>query len=159
MALFSKYSGSATEESPFGLDRYPTALNALEVNFGTDDDGDHLADWDGLRLWFVARGNDQEMLVIQGHLDERPPEGDRAEVLAALNEWNREKFFPKAYVHEPHEGFLPISTDVTVDLETGATDAMVKQQVMLAISTNLQLVDFLQEKFPNRDAWRKPAQS
>ena len=49
-----------------------------------------------------------------------PPE-QRADVLLALNDWNRDRIWPKAYLRA-EDGRAAVYAEVSVDLTDGVTD-------------------------------------
>lgn len=140
-------------EETFDASRLAPILTELEVNFGTDDEGDLYADWDGLRLWFLARGDRQEVLALQMLWDIRPPADQFPLVLAVLNEWNRTRRIPKAYAATESDGTFAVGGTMGIDLETGASDAFLRQQLGAFIGTSLSFQEYLAAKLPESVTW------
>lgn len=65
------------------------------------------------------------------------PVTSRLALLQAVNDWNRERIWPKVYVREEGQG-LAMYAEVSVDLEQGATDDQLGQIVSCGLGTAVQ---------------------
>ncbi|MEV0648500.1 YbjN domain-containing protein [Phytomonospora sp. NPDC050363] len=82
-------------------------LDRLEINHTVDEDGDVLAPWDDLRVYFGFReeGADR-MFSVRTFYDRRYDEGLRRRLLAAVDDWNRRTLWPKVYTHTFDDGTI-----------------------------------------------------
>ncbi len=113
-----------------------------------DEDDDLTGTWDGDRFWFLLLGEHQEVLQIRGRWHRTVPEERRAAALLAVNDWNRERIWPKAYVRS-EDGELALYSEVSVDLEHGATDDQLAQLVACGLGTGVQLFAALGQLVPD----------
>ena len=70
-----------------------------------DDDGDLTGVWNSHRFWFIVMGESQEILQVRGRWNRLVPVGERSQALLALNDWNRDRIWPKTYLR-PEDGGL-----------------------------------------------------
>jgi hypothetical protein len=75
------------------------------------------------------------------------PLEQRAAVALAINDWNRERIWPKAYVRE-EEGVLALYSEVSSDFEPGATDLQLAQLVACGLGTGVQMFTALDGLLP-----------
>lgn len=123
--------------APVSLARVGNDLARRGYRFRTDDDGDITGTWDGNRFWFLLLGEDDEILQVRGRWAGTVPESARPAVLQACNDWNRERIWPKVYTRPEGDG-LALYTEVSVDLEHGATDAQLAETVSCGLVTASQ---------------------
>ena len=135
---------------PFEATRYAAVLDALGVRYSTDSDGDLYADWEDMRVWFLAAGERQEVLAVRMIWDHRAPAELFEEIVGAVTDWNANKFWPRGSVALRDERVV-VGADLVVDLETGATDAMIIQQVRC-----MEFTDHLAEAYPQHTEWNHP---
>ncbi|WP_199423773.1 YbjN domain-containing protein [Actinotalea solisilvae] len=112
-----------------------------------DEDDDLTGTWDGDRFWFLLLGENHEVLQVRGRWHRTVPEERRAAALLAVNDWNRERIWPKAYVRS-EEGELALYGEVSVDLEHGVTDDQLAQLVACGLGTGVQLFAALGQLVP-----------
>lgn len=141
------------DEPPRPLDRERIGDYLLErgYRFVVDDDGDLTGTWDGSRFWFLLLGDHQEILQVRGRWHRTVPLDQRPAVALALNDWNRERIWPKAYVRE-EDGMLALYSEVSADFEPGATDLQIAQVVACGLGTGVQLFAALESVIPSGDA-------
>lgn len=139
-------------DQPFDATRYAPVLDQLGVQYGQDPNGNLYADWEGLRLWFLARGEQNEIMAMRLQWDYWPPVDQFDALLSTLNDWNNRKFWPRASA-SVHEGRVIVAADLVVDLETGASDEMLVQQVRCIVGTGLEFTRFLAETYPQHREW------
>ena len=134
---------------PLPLDR--SRVEAYLVGQGyhvqRDDDGDLTGTWDGDRFWFLLLGERQEVLQVRGRWHRTLPEERRPAALLAVNDWNRERIWPKAYLRV-EEGELALYGEVSVDLEHGVTADQLAQLVACGLGTGVQLFTALGHLVP-----------
>lgn len=136
--------------SPLGSARVEAYLVGQGYHVQHDEDGDLTGTWDGDRFWFLLLGEDHEVLQIRGRWHRTVPEERRAAVLLAVNDWNRERIWPKAYVRS-EDDVLALYGEVSVDLEHGATDDQLAQLVACGLGTGVQLFAALGQLVPEQD--------
>lgn len=152
MALFGKYGAADSATPPFTKERWDGILTSLDIKFATDDDNDRFGDWDDMRIWFMVEGQNNDLMAIRSLWDVRPPAADFERLVVAANEWNAGHFWPKASVSQSNERCM-LFGDLVIDIETGATDDFLRQQVRCMVGTSGQLFEFFTEKFPESKGW------
>jgi len=126
----------AHQTRPLTAERLAARPAALGYRVSTDDDGDIGGVWGQDRFWFLRMGSAREILQISnlepfglavaredsaGNLRVRGrwrrtlPLEQRADVLLALNDWNRDRIWPKAYLRT-EDGRTAVYAEVSVDL-------------------------------------------
>lgn len=114
-----------------------------------DEDDDLTGTWDGDRFWFLLLGENHEVLQVRGRWHRTLPEDRRAAALLAVNDWNRERIWPKAYLRS-EDGELALYSEVSVDLEHGVTDDQLAQLVGCGLGTGVQLFAALSTLVPDQ---------
>jgi hypothetical protein len=105
--------------------------------FRIDEDGDVTGTWDGNRFWFLLLGEGAEILQVRGRWAGAVPPRSRLAVLQAVNDWNRERIWPKVYTREEEQG-LALYAEVSVDFEHGATDEQLATTVSCGLVAGTQ---------------------
>nr|WP_265523390.1 YbjN domain-containing protein [Oerskovia sp. JB1-3-2] len=123
---------------PVSMPRIGDHLTRRGYHFRVDDDGDITGTWDGSRFWFLLLGEQREILQIRGRWSSTLPGTARLAALQAVNDWNRERIWPKVYLRE-EGGRLAVYAEVSVDLEHGATDDQLAQILSCGLGTAVQL--------------------
>jgi len=125
----------------------PTALSMQRIgdhltsrgyHFRIDDDGDITGTWDGHRFWFLLLGENQEILQVRGRWADPIHAASRLDALQVVNDWNRERIWPKVYLRAEPAG-LALYAEISVDFEYGATDAQLGQIISCGLVTAVQL--------------------
>ena len=102
-----------------------------------DEDEDLTGTWDGDRFWFLLLGEQSEVLQVRGRWHRTLPPERRTAALLAVNDWNRERIWPKVYLRE-EEGGTAVYAEVSTDLEHGVTDDQLAQLVGCGLGTAVQ---------------------
>lgn len=123
---------------PLDSARIEAYLVARGYHVVRDEDGDLTGTWDGDRFWFLLLGEDHEVLQVRGRWHRTLPVDRRSAALLAINDWNRERIWPKAYLRE-EDGRTALYAEVSVDLEHGVTDDQLAQLVACGLGTGVQL--------------------
>jgi hypothetical protein len=123
--------------TPLTRDRVAETLDAHGYHHRIDDDGDLTGVWNESRFWFLLLGEEHEILQVRGRWHRQLPVAGRRAVTLALNDWNRERIWPKLYVRE-EEGQLAIYSEVSTDLEHGVTAEQLDQIVSCGRGTGVQ---------------------
>lgn len=128
---------SAHRPRPLSSARVADDLSRRGYRFRTDDDGDVTGTWDGNRFWFLLLGDHDEILQVRGRWAGTVPPDSRLAVLQAVNDWNRERVWPKVYARREGDG-LALYAEVSVDFEHGATDEQLAATVSCGLVTSSQ---------------------
>lgn len=153
MGLFKDLVGS-TPNDQFTRARWASVLTTLDINNGVDEDGEYVADWEIMRLWFGARGDQDEIMMIRAVWDVRAPLDAHDRLVARLNQWNSDTLWPKAFVVRGEEAMIVVG-DHAIDMEPGVSDDLLRQQVQCVVATSNQLFETLAEEFPDIVAWHQ----
>jgi len=121
---------------PVTIARVSAQLRAHGYRYTTDEDGDLTGVWDDNQFWFILGGAAQEVLQIRGKWRNTVPAQDQTAALLAVNDWNRDHLWPKAYVRD--EGEMALYAEVSVDLECGVTDAQLQDILACGLVTTVQ---------------------
>lgn len=122
---------------PLSSVRVADDLSRRGYRFRTDGDGDVTGTWDGNRFWFLLLGDHEEILQVRGRWAGTVPDQARLPVLQAVNDWNRERVWPKVYTRREGDG-LALYAEVSVDFEHGATDEQLAATVSCGLVTASQ---------------------
>ncbi len=80
---------------PLSRDRLTAVLDARELQYGIDDDGDVGGYWDGHLFYFFLMGGEGEYLQTRGRWNREVGIERLAELTALVNTWNAEKLCPR----------------------------------------------------------------
>jgi hypothetical protein len=122
-------------------------LRGSGYRVGRDDDGDLAGMWNGHRFWFIVLGERDEILQVRGRAARDVPAEQRSAALLAVNDWNRDRIWPKAYLQNEDEG-LGLYGEVSVDLEHGVTDAQLARLVDCGLATAIQMFEAMELSQP-----------
>ncbi|WP_263119375.1 YbjN domain-containing protein [Cellulomonas fimi] len=128
-------------------ERVSAALGAHDYHFRIDDDGDLTGVWNQNRFWFFLLGDDQEVLQVRGRWHRQLPVEARRSASLALNDWNRDRIWPKLYLRE-EEGQLALYSEVSTDLEHGVTAEQLDQLISCGLGTGVQAFEALDGLLP-----------
>lgn len=144
-----RVGGHGDHESPTPLTRERVAdyLRSRGYRFLIDDDGDLTGTWDGNRFWFLLLGEHEEILQVRGRWQRQLPLERRRAVALAVNDWNRDRIWPKVYVRE-EDGLLALYSEVSADLEEGATDVQIAQLLACGLGTGVQMFSSIEGVIP-----------
>jgi len=115
-----------------------------------DDDGDLAASWNGNPFWIIVSGELEEVLQVRGRWATTVPVDARTSLLHVVNGWNRDRFWPKAYVREEGDR-LALYGEGSTDLAHGVTDDQLARFVLTGLATTLQLFDHVAATLPPPD--------
>ena len=146
----------SNDNTPFNADRLPPVLDGLGIRYRRDGDGDAYADWEGMRLWFLTPGEQNEILAMRALWAFRPPVELYESLVSTLNDWNAAKFWPRASAAIRDERVV-VAADLVIDLETGASDDFLAHQVRCMAGTSLEFLEYLTEAYPQYAEWAPAA--
>lgn len=133
--------------TPLTRDRVAAYLRRRGYKFVVDAEGDLTGTWDDNRFWFLLLGDHEEILQIRGRWQRQLPAGQRRALALALNDWNRERIWPKVYLRE-EEDELALYSEVSIDLEHGATESQLAQAIACGLGTGVKMFDSLAGLLP-----------
>ncbi|MEV7973068.1 YbjN domain-containing protein [Cellulomonas sp. NPDC089187] len=128
-------------------DRVAAALSSHDYHFRVDDDGDLTGVWNQNRFWFFLLGDDKELFQVRGRWHRQLPVEARRSGTLALNDWNRDRIWPKLYLRE-EQGELAVYAEVSTDLEHGVTAEQLDQLISCGIGTGVQAFEALDALLP-----------
>lgn len=141
--------GPAVPVTPLTLDRLEAHLTGRGFHVARDSDGDLTGRWDSHRFWFFLVGDGGTILQIRGRGGRTLDTEHRAAVLLAINDWNRDRIWPKCYLRE-EEGRLACYTEVSVPLRVGVTEAQLGMLVDCGLGSGLRFFASLPEHLLDR---------
>ncbi|MCL2464817.1 MAG: YbjN domain-containing protein [Micrococcales bacterium] len=141
--------------TPITRARVANYLARRGYRFVADDDGDLTGTWDGNRFWFLLLGNTREILQVRGRWHRTLPLEARPALALAVNDWNRERIWPKAYIRE--EGItLAMYAETSADLEGGVNDAQLAQLLSCGLGSGVQMFLSFAATIPGPDDLESP---
>jgi hypothetical protein len=141
------FSGGNTP-SAINRARIAQALDRKGWKYTTDKDGDLAGIWDGNVFFFLLMGPKKEVVQVRGRWEHPLPLAARAELLIQLDEWHREKNWPKAYTQVDGDKVW-VMAEHAIDWEDGVTDAQLDRMLQNSIVTTLSLFEHLQSRLSN----------
>ncbi len=159
MGFFTK-DASQPEQSalePLSKERVTACLDARDMSYGLDDDGDIGGYWDGHLFYFFVLGQRSEYLQARGRWNRKVGIDQLDAVTRLVNEWNATRLWPKGYVRD-EDDVVGVYAEHTVDYEHGVTDQQIDLQLACSIATGLQLFEYLDEQYPQEAAAAKAEQ-
>ena len=131
-----KFGRKAPE--PVTRERLIDVLADQEYKFSIDDDGDPVGVWDQNLVWFMFLGAQKSFLQVRARWHRKVADNSRLALLQAMNDWNRDKLWPKVFTRQEPDspGFLHVYTEVSTDFTAGATDDQLRQAVLVALEAS-----------------------
>ncbi|MFC7305759.1 YbjN domain-containing protein [Streptomyces monticola] len=106
-------------------------LDQMELKHVVDDEGDLAAPWEDFRTYFMFRGEgDQQVFSVRTFYDRPHPVEAKAQILDAVDDWNRRTLWPKVYTHTHEE-------------EGAETTVRVVGEAQMLIGTGVSLEHFV----------------
>lgn len=138
---------------PLSKDRIKHALEQAGWSYNVDSDGDIGGGWEYGSFYFFVNGDNDELLCVRGFWRGELGEGDYMQALEAVNEWNRDKLWPKMYVARDDAGNVRVNAELNVDYEHGLTDEQLSQHLLCVVNTSMSGFERMNEVFP--EAWER----
>jgi len=138
-----------TAERGLYLDREMVGevLDRLDVKHAVDEDGDVLAYWDDVRLYFMFREEGEERIFsLRTFYDRRYEADERARLVGTVDDWNRRTFWPKVHTHAFPDGTLSCVGEIFLYAGFGVTAAHFEHSLKRWIAASLDFDEHLQEK-------------
>lgn len=137
------------EPRPVSIERIAAYFDAQDYNYAYDEDGDLEAGFDDNHFSFILQGSQHEVLVVRGTWHQYLPAKYRDEFADFLNNWNRERLWPKSYLLIDDDNEIQIHGEVAADFEYGVTDKQLEQLIDCGIGTCLSMFHELDRLYPN----------
>ncbi len=147
MGWFNRSSATSDEIRPISQERLKALMDREGWHYQIDDDGDLGGRWDNSYFYFILAGRQKEILHIVARMREEIPQEVHDEFLVFIEDWHRDKIWPKAYYSLDNAARMFLHAEVNVDHEHGASDAQLFQQIKCALGTCGQLFDAVRERF------------
>lgn len=133
--------GPAQLTAPVDLDRIETMLTTT-MGYGVQRhvEEEHpclLGTWDSYPFVIEVPEGHDGWLLVSGDWEEPASDASREELGAAVNDWNRDKFFPTVAIVDTPVGPLVRATYIA-DLRAGVTDAQLRLHLDTALSSCTQ---------------------
>ncbi|MBD5788130.1 YbjN domain-containing protein [Cellulosimicrobium terreum] len=135
--------------APLALARVVEWITDSGYSYFVDSDGDVGGLWHGRLFYFLMFGGHDEILQVRGQWNRDLAIERLEEILEFCNEWNADRIWPKTYTRVRDNGMVQVFTEVTVDLEHGATDDQLDQLLQCGLSTGSMFFDALDEYYPD----------
>lgn len=151
MGYFTKPDDAPrTATEPVTRRRIEAFLEGQGWRYRVDSDGDVGGNWDNNIFYFFLIGNSQEILQVRGRWKRNLPATADRDLAHLVNEYNRERTWPKVYTYVDGDE-IAVFTEVATVLEFGVTDDQLGQFLTCGLFTGLQFFDYLDEQFPADD--------
>jgi len=141
-------SAESTEPTlpPLAIERAAALLDAQGAKYGTDDDGDLFAAWDGNPFWFMTIGPDKLYFQVRGRWGHTVPRTQLGTMLIACNEWSQQMLWPKVYVKADQDE-VAVYTEHTIAWDRGVTDEQLDLQLSTSIGSSLGFFREMTKRF------------
>ncbi|HEX5511928.1 MAG TPA: YbjN domain-containing protein [Actinomycetales bacterium] len=124
-------------------------LEAEELKYSVDSDGDIHGMWDGgSHFYFLRLGGEQEIFHVRGRWHRSLPVDLAQDAQTLCAEWNRDMIFPKTYTRVDDEGRVWLYGELSTDLEHGVTSRQLTQLIHCGVGTTLQFFTEADKRFP-----------
>lgn len=136
--------------APLSVARLADVLTRRGFTFSTDDDGDLTGVWDGHRFWLMVTGEATEILQVRGVWHRSVVPQRRAAVRLAVNDWNRDRLWPKVY-YRAEADEIAVYAEHSIDLEPGVNDPQLDHAVACGLMAGVQFFGELDRAFPEAE--------
>ena len=131
--------------SPLTRERVQRICDEQKWNYEVDGDGDVAGSWNGEPFYFIVAGDHDEILQVSSRLN-RPIEEFEVETARQfVDDWHRDKIWPKLALGQDSEGVIRLHATFAVDYEYGVADSQILQQLLCAIGTVGNAYDALRD--------------
>jgi hypothetical protein len=141
--------------TPLSPEMITDHLERNDLKFAIDQDGDYLVDFAAfaegapeVRVWLTIEGANEDIFVIRV-IGQRPvPKTLWPQLVAACNQWNMEKRYPKAFLFIPAdtaELFGQVHLEGQFPLAAGVTQPQLDEFISTIIGTGFSFWHWLLE--------------
>ena len=141
MGLFTGGDTAGDVPAPISRDRMVALFEHKGWKYFIDNEGDLGGNWDDNQFYFMVRGQQNEILHIQAMWHTTLDIEYLERVRSFIENWHRDRLWPKCYHRISDEGRIRVYCENTVDHEHGATDDQLRQQINCALGTASQFFD------------------
>lgn len=135
--------------SKFTKERVVSYFLSEGYKFSHDEDGDLLGIWDGHPFWFLFLSPNSDFLQVRGSWHRKVSHQNRHLMMHTMNDWNRDRIWPKAYIREDSDGTEnSIYSETTFDFSEGVSDLQLHYSIDYALQTALQFFTHLNGVLP-----------
>lgn len=139
--------------TPFNKERIVAYFIKEGYKFSYDDDCDIVGVWDGHPFWFLFLNTDYNFFQVRGRWQREVSHASRSMMLHAMNDWNRDRIWPKAYIREDEDGTVNlVFGETSFDFSDGVTDLQLHYSIDYALQTSLQFFSHLSAMMPPENA-------
>lgn len=138
-------TGAAGSPQPVNAVRLSDALRRIDVHFLADADSECLvAMWERHAVMFALEGPDADILMVRARAHSTVPRDFADRAYPAVNAWNHDRRFLKAYLGEPTEsGQLPLYAEMQIPLVPGVHDTLLDELLGCAVDVAESWADWL----------------
>ncbi|MFV2100305.1 YbjN domain-containing protein [Micromonospora sp. LOL_024] len=105
----------------------------------TNAAGELVGHWAESHIWFLLAGDAGELLQVRTIATRTFPVEQVPSLHHFCNTWNRDRFWPKAFLHVADDGQARVCGEVIADLERGVTPHQLDRLLDRGISTGCRL--------------------
>lgn len=144
-------SGKRSEQQlvPLSQELIIAVLEAEELKYSVDSDGDVHGFWDGgNHVYFLRLGQEKEIFHVRGRWGRSLPTQLAGDAHTLCADWNRDTIFPKTYATVNDDGRVHLFGEVSTDLEHGVTSQQLTQLMRCGVATCMQFFAEADKRFP-----------
>ncbi|WP_172829060.1 type III secretion system chaperone family protein [Paraoerskovia marina] len=134
---------------PLDVDRLHARLLHLGINAARDVEDDLVWSWRGREFTVRAIGADTEILDLRADWPRTPTIDRLAEFWRLCNAWNAERVWPTASVRVDDDGEVLLGGRVSIDVETGVSEAQLDHLLRTAIGSTVAFFDAVDGTYPD----------
>lgn len=142
----------AASTPPLSQARIKSLLEADEMHYGIDADGDLGGWWDGHLFYFFLMGEQHEILTIRARWNRTISQENWSAMLEIANQQHAEQLFPHIALLRGDDNTMNVFAQHCVDYEHGVTDAQLRLHFQTAIRSTLRFFAKLDELYPEAAA-------
>jgi hypothetical protein len=143
--LMPMLKAASAGPSPVTSDRLAEALRRIDVYFLSDPaSGNMVAMWERHAVMFALEGPDRDILMVRARAHGTVPADWADRAYPAVNAWNHDRRFLKAYLGEAGEsGRLPLYAEMQIPLVPGVHDQLLDELLGCAVDVSEAWADWL----------------
>lgn len=135
--------------TPFSKERVVSYFIEEGYKFSHDDEGDIVGIWDGHPFWFLFLGKSSDFFQVRGTWNRKVTHANRNFMMHVMNDWNRDRIWPKGYIKEDPDGTeSSVYAETSFDFGEGVTPKQLNYSIDYALHTALQLFTHLNAVLP-----------
>ncbi|RIV40784.1 type III secretion system chaperone family protein [Micromonospora radicis] len=133
-------AGHPAELRPLTHDLVAAVLANRGHPVTVDPGGSLVGRWPDAHIWFLRSGDAGELLQVRTVAIHPFPVETVPTLHEFCNSWNRDRFWPKAFVHVDDAGRARVCGEVTTDLERGVTPHQLDRLLDRGVRAGCRLV-------------------